>query len=152
MVRKMGIRKSILLSVAVVILVALAGCGNKIDYSLPDNPIAFVSGEYVNPDDPDDGYMSIEYKDRVYIPYGVLDGKLGGTDVGECLGYIVQDGKVVENSRVFTLSEDPDYNFLVDLNAEGFMDVPMFYRALDTKGQDIDIPGYIYDQGYEVWK
>ena len=107
---------------------------------------------YVNPDDPDDGYMSIEYKDRIYIPYGVLDGKLGGTDVGECLGYIVQDGEVVESSRVFTLSQDPDYNFLVDLNAEGFMDVPMFYRAIDTKGQDIDIPGYIYDQGYEVWK
>lgn len=152
MVRKMSVRKSFILSVAAVLLIVLTGCGDKIDYSLPDNPQVFMAETYVNPYIPDDEYLSFEYRDRTYVPFGVLDGKIGATDVDRCLGFITSAGEKDTNSRVFTLTADPYHNFLVELNADGFMDAPMFYRAIDTYLEDIEIPSYIWDQDYDVWK
>ena len=107
---------------------------------------------YVNPYLPDDEYLCIEYSGRTYVPFGVLDGKLGGSDVDKCLGFIARTGSDDTDSRVFTLTADPEHNFLVELNADGFMDPPMFYRAIDTYLEEIDIPSYIHDQEYDVWK
>lgn len=152
MVGKMSIRKSFILSVALVLLTVLSGCGDKIDYSLPDNPEVFMAETYINPFDQDDGYMSIEYKGRTYVPFGVLDGNLGGSDIEECLGFIARVGDSGTDSRVFTLTADPKHNFLVEMTPDGFMDPPMFYRAIDTYLKDIVIPDYIYDQDYDVWK
>ena len=57
------------------------GCGNRIDYSLPDNPIEFNTDTFVNPADENDDYLSLEYDGRVYIPYGNLMGSIDGNDV-----------------------------------------------------------------------
>lgn len=148
----MNIRKSFILSVAAVFLIVLSGCGDKIDYSLPDNPMVFMAETYVNPFDPDDEYMSIECKGRTYVPFGVLDGDLGGSDIEECLGFIARVGDDSTDSRVFTLTADPEQNFLVEMTPDGFMNPPMFYRAIDTYLKDIGIPEYIWDQNYDVWK
>ena len=129
-----------------------AGCANRIDYSLPSNPTAFNTGTFVNPNDEDDAYQSIEYNGRTYVCYGTIKGKLDGNDVGECLGYIVQDGVKDENARVFKLTDDADGNYLVNIYVGGIMDQPIFYRAVDTAGKDIYTPKYIYDLGYDFWR
>ena len=135
----------------ILILTLLTGC-SRIDYSLPEDPIEFHTGTFVDPNDPDDAYQSIEYNGRTYIPYGTLKGHITGKDVGACLGYIVQDGVKDENARIYLLAEDPDANYLMDYYVGGIMDQPMFYRALDTTGQPIHTPSFIDDLGYEYWK
>lgn len=145
-------KKQIALLALLAALLLLSGCGPRIDYSLPENPTEFVTEDYVNPDDPEDGYRAIVYKGRTYIPYGTLMGALRGQDVGKCLGYLVQEGQEDENSRVFLLSDDPETNFLALLEVEGVMSQPTFYRAVDTAGRAVAVPKFIDDLGYEFWK
>ena len=99
------------LFVAAIALI-LAGCGKRIDDALPNNPIEFHTGTFVNPADSDDTYQSIEYNGRTYIGYGTLRHSIDGDDVGKCLGYIVQDGVVMNKERIFLLNADPDANYL----------------------------------------
>ena len=134
---------------AAALLLGLAGCGTPVNYDLPEEPIEFHTADFVNPDDPEDGYLTIEYQGRTYVPYGT--GSVGGKDVGACLGYIVQDGEVREGDRIFPLTADPDRNDLAELTYRGFMDQPIFYRAMDTRGQAIDTPKFISSLEYAFW-
>ena len=133
-------------------LLFLTGCGRRIDYELPENPIEFHTGTFVNPADPDDTYQSIEYNGRTYIGYGTLRNSINGDDVGKCLGYIIQDGIVMKDELVFPLNADPDENYLVQLVSGGIMDQPIFFRALDTRGKAIGTPPYIESLDYSFWK
>lgn len=128
------------------------GCGNGINYELPDEPIKFSTQTFVSPVDKNDTYSAIKYNDRLYIPYGTLDKTLKGDDVGACLGYIVQDGVADKNTRVYVLTADKDVNYLAEINTEGFMDQPIFFRAEDTIGKNIDTPSYIHSLNYGVWR
>jgi len=130
----------------------MCGCGNGINYDLPDEPIKFNTQTFVSPADKDDTYSAIKYNDRLYIPYGTLGNTLKGEDVGECLGYIVQDGVADENTRVYVLTADKDLNYLALINTEGFMDQTIFYRAEDTRGKDTDTPSYIESLDYDLWR
>ena len=138
--------------IAAALLLLLPGCGKRIDMDLPANPIEFKTGTFVNPADPDDTYQSIEYNGRTYIGYGIIKGSIAGDDVGKCLGYIVQDGVVMKEVRVFLLNANPDANYLVQIFTDGFMNQPLFFRALDTRGKAIDTPRYIEGLGYSFWE
>ena len=133
-------------------LLFLAGCGQRIDFELPEKPIEFHTGTFVNPADPDDTYMSIEYNGRTYIGYGTLKSRIDGDDVGKCLGYIVQDGMIMKDSRIFLLNADPDANYLVRFSIGGFMEQPDFFRALDSRGKAIVTPECIESLGYPYWE
>ena len=138
--------------VAAISMLILAGCGRRIDFELPENPIEFHTGTFVNPANPDDACQSIEYDGRTYIWYGTQKKKFDGNDVGKCLGYIVQDGVVMKDLRVFLLNADPDANYLVRFSTDGFMDQPDFFRALDSKGKTISTPQYIECLGSSYWE
>lgn len=144
-------KKSITTAFCIAVALLLTGCGRRIDYELPVNPIEFHTGTFVNPADPDDTCQSIEYNGRTYIGYGTLKGSIDD-DVGQCLGYIVQDGVVMKDVRVFLLKADIDANYLVQLVSGGFMDQPVFFRALDTRGKTIDTPPYIERLEYPYWE
>ena len=132
-------------------ILIFSGCGSRIDYSLPTNPIEFKTRTFTNPNNLDDNYITIEYNGRTYIPYGTINGILPKDEIGDILGYIVQDGIKMEDSRVFLLTGDPDANHLGRLETEGVMNQPDFYRAIDTAGQDIPTPKFIDDLGYDFW-
>ena len=138
--------------IAVALLSLLAGCGKRIDYALPKTPIEFHTGSFVNPADPDDTYQSIQYNGRTYIGYGTPKNSIDGDDVGQCLGYIIQDGAVMKKVRIFPLNADPDANYLVRIFTDGFMNQPFFFRALDTREKTIDTPPYIEPLDYPYWK
>lgn len=144
--------KKTVVFVAAALLLVLSGCGRRIKYDLPATPIEFHTGTFVNPADSDDTYLSIEYKGRTYIGYGTLKNSIDGNDVGECLGYIIQDGAVMKPVRFFLLNADPDANYLVQIFTDGFMNQPVFFRALDTKGKAIETPPYIESLDYPYWK
>ena len=139
---------------AALTLFALAGCSDRIDLSLPDNPIKFHMETFVNPADSDDSYQSIEYNGRTYIGYGTLKGSIGGDDVGQCLGYIILDGVAVKDVRIFLLNADPDANYLylVQIFPDSFMNQPFFLRAVDTRKKEIDTPQHIESLEYPYWK
>ena len=145
-------KNNTVIALSLFMILILGGCGSRIDYSLPANPIEFNTRTYVNPNDPDDSYISIEYNGRTYIPYGTINGIVPNDEMGDCLGYIVQDGTRMEDSRVFLLSGDPDANYLGRFETEGVMNQPDFFRAVDTVGQDITTPKYIEDLEYDFWK
>lgn len=138
------------LLLAALLLLGLAGCGTPVNYDLPEEPIEFHTAEFTNPDDPEDGYLAIEYKGRSYIPYGT--GSVGGKDLGPCLGYIVQEGEQREDDRIFPLTADPAENYLAECSVGGFMDQPIFYRATDTRGRDVDTPRFIESLEYGFWE
>ena len=140
--------RTVTFCLAAALLPFLPGCGKRIDMELPEKPIEFHTGTFVNPADPDDTYQSIEYNGRTYIGYGIIKGSIAGDDVGKCLGYIVQDGVVMKEIRVFLLNADPDANYLVQIFTDGFMNQPLFFRALDTRGKAIDSPRHIENVGY----
>ena len=131
-------------------MLILTGCGNGINYDLPDDPIKFETQRYVSPKDNDDGYQIIEYGGRLYIPYGTISRSLKVEDVGECLGYIVQDGVEDKNARIYKLAETGDY--IVEIYINGEMDQPVFYRAEDTIGKDLHDPDYIESLDYDIWR
>ena len=140
-----------ILPLFLAVMLMLTGCGMGIDYTLPDNPIEFRMGTYVNPDDPDDTYGSIEYNGRTYVAYGTQKGNITGFDLGDCLGYIVQGGEKLEDTRVFLLKDDSEMNYLGDFSTNTFMNPPLFFRAVDTIGKDIKTPAYIDSLGYDLW-
>ncbi|MBQ6053427.1 MAG: hypothetical protein IJL30_09135 [Clostridia bacterium] len=144
-------RKYAIFFTALTLIFALVGCFSAIDYSLPKDPTEFNTFVFVNPNDHEDTYASFEYNGRTYIPYGTLKNRISGKDVGDCLGYIVQDGEKLTDTRVFTLRDDKEGNFLAILQYEGFMDPPVFYRAIDTAKKEIDIPWIVGSLGYDFW-
>lgn len=141
-----------LLPCALAIVLLLTGCLSDVDYSLPDNPIAFETYEFTNPDNQDDGYMAFEYNGRVYIPYGTLTGRIDGDDVAQCLGYKVQDDEADKNARIYTLSADSENNYLMDYYVNSIMEQPDFWRAIDTVGENISTPKFIESLEYEYWR
>jgi hypothetical protein len=149
--RKMIVRKYFSVWAAAALLLVSAACGRRIDYELPESPVAFHTGSFVNPADSDDTYLSIEYNGRTYIVYGTLKSSVHGGDVGKCLGYVVQDGGVREDERIFLLNADPAANYLVRFCVGGFMEQPDFFRALDTKGKMINTPPFIESLKYSFW-
>ena len=139
-------------AVSTLAIFMLCGCRSGINYELPDKPEKFSTQTFVSPTDKEDSYIVIEYNGRKYIPYGTLKDKLKGKDVGECLGYIVQDGTEDRNTRIYMLTYNENNDYLAEINTEGFMEQPLFLRAEDTKGKNIDTPSYIEDLGYDFWR
>lgn len=149
----------LLIGVGVVVLVSI-GCGIKYP-DLESDAIGFKVSSYIDENDPDDaGYLTIEYNCRTYMPYGTLKGTLKEKDIEKCVGYIIQDensssipDKNNKDTRIYTLTDDEDNNFLMEYYIKtDLMNPQTFYRAIDTKGKDIDIPSYIDDLNYNYWK
>lgn len=123
---------------------------------LKENAISFIMGEYKSDID-DTLYGSLNYNDRIYIPYGTLKGQIKTKDIKNCIGYIVQDENSSsttnlndKDTRVYTLANDKDENFLmVYYIGESLMNQPDFYRALDTKDKNIEITNFIDKEDYE---
>ena len=146
-------RKVILTGIVIAFAVAMiVGCGGRSDYGLPDDPIEFNTSTLGDPSSDSEEYTAIEYDDRTYIPFGTLKGTIDNDDVGKCLGYLVQDGQKLEGVRLYTLTVDPDVNYLMEMDTDGEMSQATFYRAVDTSGEDIETPSFVESLNYEYWK
>lgn len=145
-------KRFVLTLFALTVLVLCAGCIGGRNSGLPKGAVGFVTKEFADPKDPEDGYMAIEYNGRTYLPYGTVKSSLKDSELGACIGYIIQDGVPDENLRVYLLADDPDANWLIEKNVKGFMDQPTFLRAADTAGKDIEIPDFVEGLGYDYWE
>ena len=66
------------------------------------------------------------------------------------LEYIDENDK---DTRLYTLTEDTENSFLMSYCIGAtLMNQPSFYRAIDTKGQNIHIPDYIDSLNDNFWR
>lgn len=130
----------------------LAACGGP-NYPEPETDAKeFYETHFSAEGDEIDSYLAIEYEDRTYIPYGTIGRTLFEKDVDSCIGYLVQDGRADKDERVYTLTEDPEHNYLMEYYiGTKLMNSPMFWRATDTVGQDIATPSFIHSLEYDYW-
>lgn len=153
-------KKTAAMLISAMVVFLLAGCG-KITYpDLPDDAIRFEMGEYIDKDDDNAGYGTIEYDGRIYMPYGVLGKSLSEKDIDQCIGYLVMDensSSVTDlsdkDTRVYTLTADREHHFLMEYDDTiELMNQHLFWRAVDTRGKSITIPGFIDSLEYSFWK
>ena len=152
-------KKKYLTVILIIILISLSGCKNKFP-ELDQKSIAFQTSSYIDKNDDDASYLTIEYNGRVYLPYGTLKSKINDKDIRDCIGYIVQDetnssmpDKDNKDTRIYTLTSDPNNNFLMEYYiGTTLMNTPVFLRAVDTQNKEINIPNFIDDLGYGYWK
>ena len=144
----------------IICLFTMTGCMEKSLPDLPNDAIEFDMGTFHDIEHDDALFGSIEYGGRTYIMYGTVNNKYKQSYIDSCIGYIIQNehsSSVIDpdntNRRIYTLSVDPEQNFLMDFDDTiKLMNQPVFLRALDTKGAEIDIPSYIDSLGYEFWE
>ena len=145
---------------AMLFLLSLIGCGQQKYPPLPEDAIAFEMGSYEDTAHDDALFGTIEYSGRVYVAYGTISSAYRPSCAETCIGYIIQDensSSVVDlnnkDRRVYIVAGDPDQNFLLEYDATiKLMNSPAFYRALDTIGQEIEIPACITPLDYELWQ
>ena len=126
---------------------------------LPSDAVAFEMGVFIDHEHDEASYGTIEYNGRIYIAYGTISNMYRQSYIESCIGYIIQDehsSSVIDlnntNWRIYTLSADPECNFLMDYDdSVKLMNQPSFFRAIDTNGKDIEIPNYIEPFDYEFW-
>ena len=146
-------KKYVVLLIIVIAMITLSGC-LKVNYpELPENPVVFEMGEYIDKSDDEAGYSTIEYNGRIYMPYGTIKRAINSDDIDKCIGYVVQDGQKDTDERIYTLFEDKANNYLMMYYVgESLMNQPDFWRAVDTNGKNIDTPVYIESFNYNYWK
>ncbi|MBQ9853577.1 MAG: hypothetical protein IJO57_00905 [Bacilli bacterium] len=144
---------------SIILMCGLTGCGIKYP-KLKKDAIGFQTSSYIDENDNNAGYLTIQYNGRTYMPYGTLKGTLKEKYIEKCIGYIIQNennSSVIDinnkDTRIYTLSDDKDNNFLMEhYIGTDLMNPQSFYRAIDTRDKDIDIPKYIDDLDYNYWK
>ena len=144
--------RKLFLSVLIIGILLLSSCG-RIDYPEPeDNAIAFKMGSFEDTEHDNALFGTIEYNNRIYIGYSTVNNSYKRIKPDKCIGYIIQDEDSTD-VRVYTLSDDAEHNFLMEYdNTVKLMNQPFFYRAIDPKGQNIEIPESMDDLGYEFWE
>lgn len=150
-------KKKLLSVLLLFILFGLCGCIEKYP-DFEENYSAFQTSTFINANNSSDTYLSFNYNNRVYIPYGT--GSFGRNDLDKCIGYIIQDENVTsvvdldnQDTRVFTLSDDPLESYLMAYYVGTTeMNPPTFYRAIDTKNTNVETPKIIESLNYDFWK
>ena len=141
--------KNKLIVCLLIICTLLSGCGKQINWEITDKSIKIRNSnenEYVNPNNKEDGYCYVEINGILYLPYGVQNKTITGDMIGECIAYEEDD----ENQRYYKVIGTD--NFIAGYYVNGIMEQVSFLRRIDTIGNDIDIPDFIDDLGYEIWK
>lgn len=134
--------KHLLKAAGLLAALCLSGCGHDL-YALPEDPVVFETATFVNPDDPEDTFQSVEWDGRTYILFGLEKGMK--THFGPCLGYVAGD----ENQRIFAAEGLPEEEYLIDYYVAGEMEQAVYLRCIDTQGDPV--PEQLESYGYPFW-
>ena len=134
-----------------VIIFSVASCQKK-GGIYPDLPWDAITFEYDEYTESVATYSTIQWGERLYIPYGYLKDALKEGDLTDCLGYTSYNGEANKDSRVFTINGDKDHNYLIICNVENSAYNPVIYRAMDSRHQEVAQPEIVSDPFYSYWK
>ena len=124
----------------------MTGCGASKIEDLPEEAVPIEVGTFSKSIASQTEYVSIQYNNREYVPYGMQKGRIEEEMIKECFGHDVQD----TNGRYYSLADTDDYIASYNIYAE--MDQFSFYRAVDTMGKEIYTPDYVDSLGYDIWE
>ena len=145
-------KKLLCIVIAVMLSFMLSGCGSPLA-SLPEEPLKFDTYHFIYSESNDYGYRAFDYNGRTYIHFAELKGRIAKNAVGNCLGFIVQDGEEHDDEYVVRLKAFENDDILMIYFPHGMMDPPYFCRAIDTKGQPLELPSYIRsDSIADYWR
>ena len=142
--------------IIICLLFFVVGC--KMDFPpLEKDAISFTLDNYK--DNSGKEYVSINYDGVTYIPFGTLRGSLKDIELNKCIGYIVQNSsssstvdKENKENRVYTLMNDEDNYYLMEYYViSDSSSQPKFYRRIDSRYKDINIPSYIEKTNRDFW-
>lgn len=108
-------KKNFILGLLILIML-LGGCNSKIQ--LPDNPIVFETKE-------NDGYKSILWNDKEYVPYCPLE----SSQIGMCLGYYEENNELIYVCELKGLSSE---EWIVDTLGLRICNEGMVLREVNT--------------------
>ncbi len=128
-------KKSCFYILAVTVFFILSGCV-PINYDITDRSQPVIV-------DSDGEYIKVKINERVYVPFGTLNGNVDGRNIGECIAYNKNDS----NERYYSIMGTDD--FIAEYYVDNIMSQMFFLRAEDTIGKDIEVPAFINDQGYD---
>lgn len=148
-------KKTIVAIAAVIaVLTVFSGCVKRAALfpELPADAPILETGSVIDENDDGASYMTVTLDGRRYIPYGGVRGSLRPGDVTGCVGFVLGDDDGDSGARFYTVAGDPDCNFLLLHYDVSRMRVPpMFFRAEDTMGEDIEVPTFILPDGSPIW-
>ena len=150
--------KKISMAFIICCLLTVYGCGDPeigdygFNITLPENPIKFEQGDYTNPNDKEDSYGTILYQNRVYLAYGRFRDEIPVEKFTDCVGYVVQKDETDKTDEIYFIKDDTNHQYLIEHWAESYMESPMIWRALDTKGKEIQIYDFIEPLGSAIWE
>ncbi len=132
-----------LICCVVTCLFVMTGCTGKPLPDMPSDAIGFNMGTFHDTEHDDALFGSIEYDGRTYISYGTTNNKFKNSDIESCIGYIIQNANSSAvndpnntNRRIYTLSEDPEHNYLMDFDDSiKLMNQPTFLGQLIQMGK-----------------
>jgi hypothetical protein len=153
-------KKLLIILVTIILLASMSACNRSKYPGLTTDAIAFYEDSYVDVNDDDAEYTTIEYEGRTYLLYGTSNSSFQTKDVEKCIGYIVQEKNGASSSeegdtdtRVYTLADDVECNYLMVYDSGStLMNQPDFMRAIDTVHKEISTPEYIDSLEYSFWK
>lgn len=141
--------KKITCVILVFSLFLMCGCSKRIDYDIKDSSVKITgrnNNTYLNPDNKEDGYCFVEINGVKYLPFGTQDKTITGDIVGDCIAYEDED----ENCRYYEVIGHEE--FIASFYTAGIMEQWEFFRSEKTIGEEVEIPSFIYDLGYDIWK
>ena len=141
--RKKTVMKHLRAAAGLLAALCLTGCGSD-RYALPENPVIFEEGTFVNPDDPEDTFNTREWDGRTYLMFGIEKGWT--THFGPCPGYV--EGN--ENERIFAAEGLPEEEYLIEYYVGGKMMQTFYLRCIDTRGDPV--PEQLESYGYPFWE
>jgi hypothetical protein len=145
---KKCVLRNLFISGLVGVCVILGGCGNSINYDIPNDAIAITDTDdniYSNPNDSKDTYGYVEIDGVKYILYGTQKTTITNKEIGSCIAY----NKADSNERFYEVNGSND--FIASYYVNGEMEQFNFWRSVDTIGVNIDIPDFIDSLCYEIW-
>ena len=140
-------KKITILCVVSFIILTLAGCEDSLtSHELPEQPAVLKTVDVAGT-----GTGGLEYNGRAYLVYGSVGMKgLRKKDIKECVGYVYREDYPDDTElHIYTLANDKNVDFLVEYYTVGVMEQPMFLRAIDTVGKDIEV--YDFIDFYSPW-
>ena len=139
-------------AVALLMTACSGGAKRNFDFTMPDSPTEFISSTVPDPNDDSMNFAALEFDGKLYVSYGTIEEDPAQSEVGACLGYLVQDGNKLKEIGVFPLTSDPDQNYLICMDEAGNLQNISVFRNSETAGKDITTPSFIKSREYSYWK
>lgn len=141
-------KKTLLISLLLMIVMSFTGCDVLRALKLPDDPAIFELASIKDEKD-DTSYASITYDGRTYVTYGIFSDYYADKLVS-VIGYINESDKLINCRYICTLTDTQNQDLIASVSVNNSTQANI-WRDITTLDKDIDIPDYVRSLDYLYW-